>query len=158
MTAQALDILRDTLLRKIEIMNALEDYTDKQSGLLAAEELDLDAFEEVTASKDVLVDQLSKLDDGFQSLYDSVADSIKADPKAFSAQVKALQELVTEVTDMSVSLEVAEKRNKATLDRRIAAVRTGMKRGRRSTAVAMNYYKQMSGARYRDAGIVDEKH
>jgi 5'-3' exonuclease len=96
------------------------------------------------AEKEVLIEKLNSLDNGFERLYEKVAEELKENREQYAKQIKALQKLVTEVTDASVAIQAQEARNKKLIEEFFRKERDGIRMNRKTTRAALDYYKNMS--------------
>ena len=65
-------VLIQSLEKKKEILNKLIEKNKEQGTLFINEDSDPDRLEENIQEKNVLVEQLNQLDDGFQQIYDRI--------------------------------------------------------------------------------------
>lgn len=140
-----INILIDTLKKKESILLALKEQTGIQAGLLEAEELDIDAFNETIRIKDELLEKLNGLDDGFLNIYEKVSETLKTDGAAYAEQIATAQEYVRRQTELSTELTAAEERNKTRLALHMSKGRQKVKDFKVSSRTAAAYYKNMSG-------------
>ena len=72
-TETYIKVLIDTLKKKEKVLTSLSECTKQQSQLLEADEFDTEAFNSIIEKKDILLEELQGLDDGFLDLYERVA-------------------------------------------------------------------------------------
>ena len=145
MISASLDMLEESLVKKIEIMKKIEDENARQKDILSNnDDVDLEAFDKTLDMKGEYVDELEKLDDGFQSLFDRVKQEVGDNKKTYADQIKRMQELIHEIMDRSASIEAAEHRNKKLAENYFSSEREKMATGKRSSAAAFNYYTTMN--------------
>ncbi len=143
MTGNYLTLLEESLRKKMQVMTEIQDYNLRQEEIFKSGNVDLDRFDEYVAQKGDLVDKLTALDNGFERLYAEVAEELKNDRAKYGEQIKALQSLITEVTDNSVLIQAQEARNKKLIEEYFRKEREGICQGRKSSKAAINYYKTM---------------
>ncbi len=149
MVPASLDMLEESLVKKIEVMKSIEEENEKQKKLLKnPNEVDEEAFDKILDEKGELIDQLLKLDDGFQSLFDRVKEEVGQNKDKYKDQIKRMQDYIQEITGMSASIEAAEHRNKKLAEEYFSAAREKMNFSRQTSAAAFNYYQTMNN--YRD--------
>lgn len=69
MLTSSLDMLEESLVKKIDILTRIEDENEKQREVLSSMDEEREAeFDATIDKKTELIDQLGLLDDGFQSL------------------------------------------------------------------------------------------
>ena len=145
MISASLDMLEESLVKKIEIMKKIEEENARQKEiLLNSEDVNLEAFDKTLDIKGEYIDELEKLDDGFQSLFDKVKQEVGDNKKTYADQIKRMQELIHEIMDRSASIEAAEHRNKKLAENYFSSEREKMATGKRSSAAAFNYYTTMN--------------
>lgn len=152
-----LNILSESLDRKIQILKQIEELNDAQTKAISKEEADLEEFDRAVDQKDVLIDELLRLDDGFEAVYDRLAEELKANRAQYASQIKSLQEKIATVTEHSVSIQAQEARNKKLVEDYFAKVRGGLKMNRQTSQAAYNYYRNMSGMAYSSSRFMDNK-
>ncbi len=158
MESTSLDILEDSLVKKIEVMKKIEGENEKQKELLKnPDNVDEEAFDRILDVKGELVDELLKLDDGFQSLYDRVKSDLDANRDKYRDQIKRMQDYIKEITGMSASIEAAEHRNKRLAEEYFSRARQKMNHSRQTSAAAFNYYRTMNNFKDIPPQFLDNK-
>ena len=107
--------------------------------------------------KDICIEKLKKLDEGFEILYEKVAQELKGNRAMYADQIAHMQELITVITDKSTAIQVLEERNKKAVEDVLCRERKELGKGKRSLNVAMNYYRNMSGAGIAQPSYMDKK-
>ena len=112
--ADYLELLEESLVKKIKVLDEIGEFNLKQKNVFTtySERPDLDEFDEYIEEKDRLIEELNMLDEGFEALYQRVADTLKTDREANAPRIKRLQDLIREITDKSSSLQAQEAENK----------------------------------------------
>ena len=144
MTGNYLTLLEESLLKKLQVMDEIEQYNTRQQELFQSEEVDVDRFDEYVEEKGKLIEKLTALDNGFESLYAKVAKELEGNREMYKDQIKRLQELVTKVMDTSVAIQAQEARNKKLVEDFFRKEREGIRAGRQSSKAAYDYYKNMN--------------
>lgn len=147
-----LDVLEESLLKKIKVLDKISDYNVKQEQLFktigngqdAVSNPDFEQFDKYVQEKDELIQELTKLDNGFETLYNRIAEQLKQNRSQYSEKIKKLQELIGQITEKSVRIQAQEARNKELVEKYFKDVRSGIKQGRRSSKAAYDYYKNMN--------------
>ncbi|MCM1185064.1 MAG: flagellar protein FliT [Lachnoclostridium sp.] len=152
-----LDILEESLHKKLEVLGKIEDYNTKQHEIFSEEKASLDEFDEAIEEKGRLIEQLTRLDDGFESLYAKVSEELQSNRVKYAEQIKRMQELVKQVTDKSVSVQAQEARNKILIEEYFAKERAGIRHNRKSSKAAFDYYKSMSSVAAANPQFMDSK-
>ncbi len=157
MTEGYLQILIESLEKKIIILDQIIELDKKQAEISAHQPMDMEAYDEVVEAKDKLVDEINKLDDGFSSTYELIGDEVKNHPQQYREQVQKLQELIRDAVDKGVTIEAQEKRNKAALEAVFRMKRQEIRQMKVSTSAATKYYKSMSRINNIDPQLMDKK-
>lgn len=144
MTQNYLTLLEESLQKKLQVMDEIQQYNLRQQEIFQADEVDIDRFDEYVQEKGNLIDKLNSLDNGFESLYNKVAKELADNRDAYKDQIKRLQELVTQVTETSVTIQAQEARNKKLIEDFFQKTRESIRSGRKSSKAAYDYYKNMS--------------
>jgi len=146
-----LNILSESLDKKLQVLRKIQEYNVRQERAFQQEEADLDSFDEAVAEKDRLIEELSRLDDGFELLYARLSEELEGNRERYAVQIRELQRKVTEVTDLSVSIQAQEVRNKKLVEEYFAKARKNIAQSRKNSKAAYDYYKSMSASTARQA-------
>lgn len=144
MISASLDMLEESLIKKIEVMKKIEEENARQKEILSSDEVDLSEFDKTIDVKGGYIEELDRLDDGFQSLFDRVKKDVDSNRAAYADQIRRMQDLIHEIMDRSASIEAAEHRNKKLAENFFSSEREKMSTGKRSAAAAFNYYSTMN--------------
>ena len=139
-----LNIMIDTLRKKDNILDELKTVTIKQAEILEEEEFDADEFDKTIDQKQIKIDELLKLDEGFMDLYEKVKDTLIKDGKDYAPEIEQAKVLIKKQTDMSMELQALEEKNRLKLSVHISNGRQKGKDFRVSSRTAAAYYKNMS--------------
>ena len=142
-----LTILSESLDRKLEVLQKIQEYNKRQEEVFSAEKVE----------KQHLIDEVVRLDDGFEILYEKLAKELEGNRQRYAAQIKEMQAKVAKVTELSVSVQAQEARNKKLVENYFARERAGIGQRRKSAKSAFDYYKSMSGAGYVPPQMYDNK-
>ena len=157
MTEVYLQILIESLEKKIIVLDQIIDMDKRQAEISAHQPMDMEAYDEVVEEKDKLVDEINRLDDGFSSTYELIGDEVKNHPQQYREQVLKLQELIRAAVDRGVTIEAQEKRNRAALENVFRMKRQEIKKLKTSASAATRYYKSMSRINDIDPQLMDKK-
>ena len=163
MTESYLDMLSRSLDRRLEILKQIEQENRKQTDLLdfPVQGAELsgkweEAFDQTVEAKGRMIEELTRLNDGFDLLFSKVQVELTLQKEKYRTQLARLQDQIREVTEMSNRIQVQEQRNKALVDQYFSEERTKIKVGKRSTATAMKYYQTMNRTQFVPSQAVDE--
>lgn len=152
-----LNVLEESLEKKLAILEQIDGLSDAQAALFKEETLDLEHFDEIVDEKDEFIDQLEGLDSGFETLYDKVREELQANQSNYAQQVRRMQELIARITDISVSIQAKESRNKVAVEKYFAKEKKEIAKSRKSVKAAYGYYQNMSNAGVSAARFLDQK-
>ena len=141
-TENYLQIMIDSLLKKIEILKKVSELNEQQSALLDDEEFDGDKSN--MESKAAYIDELNSLDEGFQAVFDRVKEDVEEYKADYKELVIRLQELIREATSLSATIQAQESRNKVRVDIKFRQLKDNAKTAKRSVSMANKYYQNMS--------------
>lgn len=157
MTENYLDLLEESLRKKLQVMAEIQKYNLRQQEIFQSGDVDIDCFDEYVAEKGVLIDRLTALDNGFEKLYAKVAEQLSGNREKYAVQIRTLQGLVTEVTETSVQIQAQEARNKKLIEDYFRKEKEGIRIGRKSSQAAIGYYKTMSKTAVMPPQFMDSK-
>lgn len=152
-----IQMMVESLQKKLAVMDQIISNNEEQTKLIRQEKLDLKQFGELVESKDKLVRQLDSMDQGFQSLYDRMAQEFVSSKSLYRDEIRLMQQLIIQITEKSMQIQTEEARNKLTIEAHFAKMKREVKHAKKSTSVATNYYKSMSKLNVNDAQFLDQK-
>ncbi len=155
-TERYIQILIDSLKKKIEILDKLLSMNEEQS-LAVKEGISLERFDELVAEKSEQIELITKLDIGFDAVYNKVKPEITGHPELHKNEIHEMQRLIAELTDRSVKMEASEQRNKQAVEQYFTMSRRKLNTSKKSISAASNYYKNMTGTQYVDAQMINFK-
>ncbi len=141
-----LSILEESLRKKLNVLEKIHVYNEKQYECFSAEEVDMAGFDAAIEEKGRLIEELTKLDEGFETLYANIAKQLQENKAKYAAQIKVLQDLIRQVTERSVTIQAQESRNKALIEGYFAKEKKQIREGRVSSKAAYGYYKSLDKA------------
>ncbi len=153
-----LTVLEESLQKKITVLEQIQEYNERQRQIFQEGNPKLNEFDSYIEEKAKLIDEINKLDNGFEILYANVSAELQGNREKYATQIKALQELITQVTEKSVVIQAQEARNKTLIEEYFAKQRSGIREGRKSSKAAIGYYKNMSKSNYVESHYLDSKH
>ena len=109
-------ILAESLKKKNTVLDEIQKANEEQKQILADENLTPDAFEKTLEKKADLIEELNKLDEGFEQVYEKVREELKDHMEQYAEQIRQMQEEIQKITDKTVAIQAEELRNKQTID------------------------------------------
>lgn len=152
-----LTILSESLDKKLQVLNEIQEYNRKQEQSFQEETVNFDDFDEAIEEKGRLIERLSKLDEGFEAVYGRLAEELNGNREKYKAQIRELQDKIRQVTELGVSIQAQEQRNKKLVEQYFARERSHIHQGRKSSKAAYDYYKNMSGSMITPPQFMDSK-
>lgn len=152
-----LNILEDSLKKKIEVLKSICEVNNAQTEILKKESVDLEAFDQTVDEKDLYIAELTKLDEGFEALYDNVKQELVGNRQKYAEQIKRMQELITQITDASVSIQAQESRNKALVENCFKRERQNLGQSRKNSQAVYGYYQNMNNMKEVQPQFMDKK-
>ncbi len=150
-------MMLDILNKKESILKELLELTTAQERILKEEEFNEDGFTEVMKQKREQLRKIEEFDNGFQSIYNRVAEELKNHKEDYKAQIIEMQGLITRITDYGVKLTALEEKNKASLEAKFREKRQSIRQFKVSKQTANKYYKNMIGMQTGASYFMDQK-
>lgn len=152
-----LNILAESLDKKIKLLEKIQDYNKCQEEAFSSSKIKLEDFDRAIEEKGNLIEEINRLDAGFESLYQGLAEELKGNRDKYAAQIRLLQEKISRVTEMSVAVQTQEARNKQLIESYFVKQRQGIKEGRTISRAAYNYYRNMNNSNHVPPQFMDSK-
>ena len=157
MNEQYLTILQESLQKKIQILDEIYRLCEYQGAILAEESVDYDKFDVCVDDKDICIEQLNRLDDGFEQLYSRVSEELLNNKEKYKDWIVTTKGLIAQITEKSVAIQAAEKRNKLSVEAAFNNGRKSIGQSKKSVKVAMDYYRNMSRTGVITSQYMDKK-
>ena len=122
-TENYVQMMTDSLIMKKDILEKVIVLSEAQNGILAAAEFDEKAFRENIDEKAELIDKIERLDDGFNSLFARVKETLDGHKDEYKSEITVIKELIKNVTELAVRVQAQEARNKVLAENRFAQMR-----------------------------------
>lgn len=142
-----LQILQDSLEKKIDLLGTIEEKSKEQEMIIKKENFTFQEMDENMEEKSKLIEQLSLLDNGFETLYEKIRKELLENKDQYRIQIEEIQNLIVEVTARGASIEAIEARNKATIEAYFSREKKELQKRKNVSSVARSYYqtaKQMN--------------
>lgn len=152
-----IEILKQSLTKKIELLDTIMALNVLQKDMLENPDLDPDELEENLNRKAELVEQLSKLDDGFSQIYDRVRTDLTENRGAYSDDITRMKRDITAIMDKSTAIQSQEKRNQVLMQQKFASVKKQIKEVKKSRQAVNSYYRNMMKMGAPEAAFLDDK-
>lgn len=157
MESTYVNIMIQSLHKKVKVLEEIKSLNQLQKALLEDEKASVDEFDKTVEDKSACIKQLEQLDDGFETLFAKVKEVLNEDKDAYADRIRTMQDLIRQITDLSMELQAQESRNKDLMTRKFVSVKERAKVVRTNTKVANQYYKNMMNLHYVDPQFMDNK-
>ena len=150
-------IMIQSLEKKEKVLDRIIELDTIQKNQLEDPELTPDDFDEVVEAKSELIDQLDKLDSGFEKLFERMKDELDGNKEAHKDEIRIMQDHIRCITDKSVQIQSQEARNKDLMMKKFNAIKKQTREVRKGTNVVSKYYRTMTKTGYVDPQFMDNK-
>ncbi len=151
-----LNVLRDSLIKKENILTELISKSEKQAVIVKAETVEWDKFTQIVDEKGVLIDEIMKLDDGFEALYERIKEGLEENKDKYKDIITEIKTLVKSVTEKSADLQAIEYRNKTIIETAFSNARKEIKQSKLGQKAAADYYNKMNKINIIDPQLMDK--
>lgn len=151
------DIMLQSLKKKLQVLEEIKRLNVLQKELLEDERADADEFDKTVEDKGKLIEQLEQLDSGFDKLFERVREELQEHKEDYKPQIAGMQEAIRKITDLSMELQAQEAKNKDLMTRKFVSVRQKAKIVRTNTKAASQYYQNMMQLNHVDPQFLDNK-
>lgn len=150
-------LLEDSLMKKSKVLEQLIHLTKEQELLFKEENYSDQEFDRILDEKDVLIQSLLKLDDGFEQIYQNVKEGLAVKGSAYKETMIRLQELIKLVIDKGVLLTALENQTKNKLELYIQTKRKNIRNYKLNSQSVTSYYKNMANQHQGQSYFMDKK-
>lgn len=157
MTSNYIESLESSLLVKCEKLDQLIALSEQQKDIVSSETIEWEKFDKIVDEKSAIIDELDKLDSGFDIVYNNIKADIEKNKDAYKSHVVKMQKLIKEVTERSTKLMALEQRNKNTIEQAFAKERKQIASNKMTNKIATGYYNSMNKINYIDPQLMDTK-
>lgn len=148
----------DSLKKKRDILVSVFGLTLDQEGLLKSKDMDADGFMTMVDSKGEYIDELGKLDDGFERLYNRFEAELISNRENYGNQIAQMKGLISDITDLSTRIQVMEKKNDERFRAYLSSEKAKIRMANNSRQTAMTYAQNMTDMhRPTDSYFINEK-
>ena len=139
-----LTILEDSLKQKKTVLSNIIKENENQEAALKAEPVSFDDFEAIVDRKTALIEELVKLDQGFESVYERIRERLLTDRGQYKQKIESLKALISEITEQSVSIQAQEARNKALVEKALTQGKNDLKADRIRAKAAYDFMSRQA--------------
>ena len=152
-----LQILQDSLDKKLKLLIAIEEKSLEQAEMLKKPEVDLAAVDTNMDEKAELIEKINSLDEGFESIYAKIREQLTLNKEQYKDEIKAIKSMIEKVTEKSTSIQAIEARNKAQMEVVFSSQKRALQNRRSAMSVARDYYQNMNKVKHVSPQFLDHK-
>lgn len=152
-----LQLLIEVLEKKEKILRKILDKSKIQLKVAEEETLDVEGFDKLVDDKASLLEEMEKLDEGFDSTYQRIKDELMEEKDKYKKEIAALQKLIATSVDLGAQISATEGRTKNKLSVSLARTKKELVQKRVSTKVATDYYRTSNNFKHASSFFLDKK-
>lgn len=150
--------LKESLEKKIEVLKQIHSKNEEQLRIAKTSPFSYEEFDKNSDEKGVLIYKLTKLDEGFELVYENVKQELNANKELYKEDIRVMQSLITEITDWGTKIQAEEARNKAAMENAFRNEKERLKSSRSGVKAVKSYSQTMrSGIGGGYSGLMDTK-
>ncbi len=150
-------MLRESLEKKIAILNNIESANEDQARILSDQMSTPDEFQENLEIKGRLIAEIDRIDSGFQELFNRVKEVFSTDKESYRDDIHAMQEMIRQITDLSTHIKLQEQDNKMLAEKKFADIRSAARDIKKNEKAVTSYYQNMMQLNNVDPQFMDRK-
>ncbi|MDE6387388.1 MAG: flagellar export chaperone FlgN [Lachnospiraceae bacterium] len=144
MSQSGAQILLQSLEKKNELLDRMILQNREQEQILKQDEFDMDAFDKTIEQQSACVEELDKLDRGFEAVYDRVREELMKNKENYRIEITRMKEQIQQITDKIVTLNAGNMRNKMLAENQFKKRQVAIGSGISKNRAAENYYNSMN--------------
>lgn len=152
-----LTILAESLEKKRQVLTRIQEYNKRQEQIFSEESVNMDDFDAAVEEKGRLIEELNTLDNGFEILYEGLAEQLRNNRARYASEIRDIQQQIAVITEMGMTIQAQEKRNKQLIEQYFAKQRAGIRENRKTSKAAYDYYKKVNNVAYAPPQFMDSK-
>lgn len=152
-----LDMLQDSLKKKLEILDSIMRHQREESDMLKMGSMDMETFDQNINEKVALAESIDSLDDGFEQVYDRVREEMINNREKYAVQIKAMQNMIADISEKNVLIQAEENRIRLEVDNYAKRESAALRQRRDNGRAARSYYNNMKKLNYVDSQFMDKK-
>lgn len=152
-----LDMLQDSLRKKLEILDKIMTCQKEESDMLKGGSMDRDVFDRSMTEKVELAESIDSLDDGFEKVYDRIREKMIAHKEGYVNQIRALQNMISEISEKNVLIQAEENRIRLEVENYAKRESAALRQRRDNGKAARSYYNNMKKLNYVGSQFMDKK-
>lgn len=157
MSREYVTALKESLEKKVKILEETRRICIQQTEILEREPMDFEAFDRLVDDKDICIEKLDKLDEGFELVYARVSEELQGKRAEYADLIEQMQKLISRITDEATAIRALEEKNKHIMEGVFTRERRDLAESKRSVSVATQYYRNMTGVAVESSQFMDQK-
>lgn len=157
-----IQVMKDSLKEKQEIMKQLLDATIEQKEVLHSDSSKAIICDAIMAKVDEKAELLKRLefnDSGFEKVYRRVRDDLMREKDKYRTDIMVMDDMIKKIVDDSVKLQALEMNNKEQIDTFLKSEREKVKSFNLVRANSKAYYQHMANQHQPEQSyFLDSKH
>lgn len=152
-----LRLMIESLEKKLSVLQKIKKQCEAQTEILKQEPFSFEAFDKTMDEKSNFIDELNRLDSGFETMYERVKEQLLSNKEMYRNEIAKLQSLIGQITDYSVSIQAEETRNRTAVDVQFKREQKRLSQNRSSSRIAQSYFTNMNKMNFVDPQFLDKK-
>lgn len=152
-----LDMLQDSLKKKLDILRKIMEYQREEADMLKGEGMDMEVFDKSISDKVALAESIDSLDEGFEQVYDRVREEMIKNKARYAIQIRAMQDMIGEISEKNVLIQAEENRLRLEVNNFAKRESNALRQKRDNGKAARSYYNNMKKLNYVGSQFMDKK-
>ena len=157
MIEKKLNLLKQNLEKKEELIDKLLEINEKQLAVLEGVSLDLEIFDGFMNEQDVYVQELIGLNEDTDELYQELSGEEFTNDDKGGMLIGRIKEIISRLREKTDLLQEKEQICKQKLAKHFQEERQSFGTGRRTSKAALDYYKSMNRSNVVPPQFMDRK-
>lgn len=150
-------IMIDSLQKKVIILDQIIAVNKKQANIITDIKKNMIEYEASLDEKQLLIDELNVLDEGFQSLYNRIQSEVINHSDAHKKEIKEMQRYIALITEKSIEVQSEEEKNRQVISQQFSQFKQEVNRFKQSRKATSQYYNTMQKTNYIAPQFLDKK-
>ena len=157
MSQNIAQILLHSLEKKNQVLDDIITQNEIQEDILKQDDLDMDALDASVERIAALIEELEKLDDGFEAVYDKIRTEIVGNKSMYQTEILKMQDNIQQITDKVVKINAGKMRNQMRADNHFKQKAQAIKKSMSKTKAERSYYDNMNNLSHIAPQFYDNK-
>lgn len=157
MSENYIAVLKQSLKKKLELLDTIAALNVLQKQMLEDPELEPEELEQNIDRKAELIEQLTALDEGFEQIYERVREEMSDSREQYAEDIRQMKSDIALIMDRNATIQSQEKRNRALAEKKFSSVRKQVREVKQSRKAVSTYYHNMMNTNFVDPQYMDNK-